>query len=55
MADRTLDWRDELGRWLEPFLARLATRRGDRCVRSTCRVGEIILKAVHRRTAWLRM
>ena len=23
MADRTLDWRDELGRWLKPFLARL--------------------------------
>jgi len=23
MADRTLDWRGELGRWLKPFLARL--------------------------------
>jgi hypothetical protein len=23
MADRTLDWRDELRRWLKPFLARL--------------------------------
>src|SRR4030095_3279414 len=23
MAERTLDWRDELGRWLKPFLARL--------------------------------
>ena len=23
MAARTLDWRDELGRWLKPFLARL--------------------------------
>ena len=23
MADRTLDWRDELGRWFKPILARL--------------------------------
>ena len=23
IAERTLDWRDELGRWLKPFLARL--------------------------------
>jgi SRSO17 transposase len=23
MADRMLDWRDELGHWLKPFLARL--------------------------------
>ena len=23
MADRTLDWRGDLGRWLKPFLARL--------------------------------
>jgi hypothetical protein len=23
MADRTLDWQDELGRWLKPFLAGL--------------------------------
>jgi SRSO17 transposase len=23
MAERTLDWRDELRRWLKPFLARL--------------------------------
>jgi DDE superfamily endonuclease len=23
MVGRTLDWRDELGRWLKPFLARL--------------------------------
>ena len=23
MGDRTLDWRDELGRWLKPFVARL--------------------------------
>src|SRR6476620_5820776 len=23
MAERTLHWRDELGRWLKPFLARL--------------------------------
>ncbi len=29
MVGTTLDWRDELGRWLEPFLARLGheTRR----------------------------
>jgi hypothetical protein len=30
MADRTLDWRDELRRWLKPFLARWATGGGDR-------------------------
>src|SRR6478736_4234452 len=37
MAERTLDWRDELGRWLKPFLARLghkARRQSDRSRRS---------------------
>jgi hypothetical protein len=37
MANRTLEWRDELGRWLKPFVARLGHERGDRCVRFTCR------------------
>jgi hypothetical protein len=32
MADRTLDWRDELGRWLKAFLARL----GHKAQRQMC-------------------
>ena len=33
MAERTLDWRDELGRWLKPFLAR---RLGHKARRQMC-------------------
>jgi hypothetical protein len=33
MVGKTLDWRDELGRWLKPFWLAWATRRRDRCGR----------------------
>jgi hypothetical protein len=36
MVGKTLDWKEELGRWLKPFLDRLA-KRGDECARSTYR------------------
>ena len=36
MAERTLDWRDELGRWLKPFLASPGTQdAGESFVRLT--------------------
>ena len=32
MVSRTSAWRDELGRWLKPFLDRV-TRHGDKCAK----------------------
>ena len=37
MVGRTLDWKEELGRWLKPFLDRLGHKARDKCVRSTYR------------------
>ena len=33
MVGTTSDWKDELGCWLKPFLARLGHKGGGRCVR----------------------
>ena len=33
MTGTTSDWKNELGRWLKPFLDRWVTKRDDRCVR----------------------
>ena len=37
MAGTLSDWRDELGRWLKPFLDRLGHEDGGGCVRLTYR------------------
>jgi hypothetical protein len=36
MAGRTSDWKEELGRFLEPFLVGWVTRRGAECALFTC-------------------
>ena len=38
MVGTTSDWKDELGRWLDPFWIVCVTKRGGRCVHFMWRV-----------------
>ena len=42
MVGRTSDWKEGLGRFLKPFLDRLVTTRGDKCVHFTFGAGTIV-------------
>jgi hypothetical protein len=46
MVGRTLDWKEELGRWLKPFLDRsTSTQRAPTAVRLSCKTSRNVTRS----------